>query len=310
MPAAKRSRLTTILAKIETTYGTDSLPTGANAIRVYNGSVVPLEGDEVQTQYLQPYFGASESTQVTQYMTVSFNVPFSGVAVVGDEPGVATLLRMCSVSVTEDTGVKHVMAPVTNDPESGTIYINVDGILHKSVGVRGNASVDVQAKAAPGWKFDFTGAFVPLVDAHAPTVLVYTSFLKALPVNKTHTTLTLDGVSLAAYGFSFNVGNTVSKEDLINVDSVDVSDRVSTGSVTFRTNSIATKNWVEKARTRDKVALLLKHGQGTTNTVTISATRAEIGKPTYGDSNGFHTTTLPLRFIPSDAGNDEWSIEI
>ena len=307
---AKRSRLTTILVKIEAISGTDSVPTGANAIRVYNATVTPLEGDEVQTPFMQPFFGASESTQVTQYLSVSFNVPFSGVSAAGGDVGVEALMRMCSCSVTEDVGVKHVIAPITNNPESGTIYVNIDGILHKSVGGRGNASVEVQAKGAPGWKFDFMGAFVPLVDAPAPTGLVYTPFLKALPVNKTHTTLSLDGVSLAAYGFTFNVGNTVTKEDLINVDSVDISDRVSTGSVTFRTNSIATKNWVEKARTRDKVALLLKHGQGATNTVTISAARAEIGKPTYGDSNGFHTTTLPLRFIPSDTGDDEWSIEI
>ena len=306
---AKKSRLTTILVKVEATSGTDALPTGANAIRVYNGTVTPLEGDEVQTQYMQPYFGASESTQVTQYMSVSFNVPFSGVAAAGDVPGVEPLLRMCSCSVTEDTGAKHVIAPITDNPESGTIYVNIDGILHKSVGCRGNASVEVQAKGAPGWKFDFMGAFVPLVDAAPPAGLVYTPFLKALPVNKTNTTLSLDGVALAAYGFTFNIGNTVSKEDLMNVDSVDISDRVSTGSVTFRTNSIAIKNWVEKARKRDK-PLVLRHGQDDTNTVKISAALAEIGKPTYGDSNGFHTTTLPLRFIPSDTGNDEWSIEI
>ena len=307
----KKTRLTTLLAKIEPVSGIDALPTaGLNAIRLYEGTIQPLEGDEVTTQYMQAYFGASESTQVTQYMSMSFKVPFSGVAAAGDEPGVGTLLRMCSVSMTEDAGIKHVFAPVTTDPESGTIYCNIDGILHKSLGVRGNAKVDVAAKGAPSWSFDLMGAFVPLVDAPLPTGLVYTPFLKALPVNKTHTTALLDGITLAAYSFSFDMGNTVTKEDLMNVDSVDITDRVSTGSVTFRTNSIATKNWVAMARDRAKVPLILKHGQAATNTISIQSTLAEIGKPTYGDSNGNHTTTLPLRFIPTDAGNDEWSIEI
>ena len=307
---AKKTRLTSLLAKIETIYGTDPTPTGAaNAVRIFDGTIQPLEGDEVSTQYMQAHFGAGETTQVTQYMSMSFKVPFSGVSVAGGEPGVAALLRMCSIAMTEDTGVSHTFDPVTNNPESGTIYCNIDGILHKSLGVRGNVKVEIAAKGVPAWQFDIMGAFVPLTDA-LPPAAVYTKFLKALPVNKTNTTASLDGITLAAYSFSFDVGNTVTKEDLMNVDSVDITDRVSTGSITFRTNSIATKNWVEMARVRAQVPLVIKHGQGATNTITITSAQAEIGKPTYGDSNGIHTTTLPLKFVPTDAGNDEWSIVI
>ena len=46
------------------------------------------------------------------------------------------------------------------------------------------------------------------------------------------------------------------------------------------------------------------------NTVSIAAPLAQIGKPTFGEQDGIQMITVPLRFIPSDAGNDEWSITV
>jgi len=307
----KYVRKMTLLAKAETTFQTDAAPTAAlNAIRAYDVSLVPLEGDEVKIPFIKPHFGADPTVQVTAYKSMTFFVPFSGVATAGASPGVADLLRMCATSVTTAAGVKTTFAPITSGLESGTIYANIDGIKHVSLGVRGNAEITLDAKGLPAWKFDLKGTFVPLVDESLPTGVVYTRFLTQLPVNKTNTTLTLDGIALAASSFSFNMGLQVNKEDLINVDEVDISGRESTASVTFRSEALSVRDWVGLHRTRTQVALVVTHGQGATNKVRLAAPRAEIGKPSYGDSNGVQMITLPLRLIPSDSGNDEWSIEI
>ena len=84
----------------------------------------------------------------------------------------------------------------------------------------------------------------------------------------------------------------------------------STASVTFRNTSVATKNWIEMARTSAKVPLLLKHGQAATNTVSIAAPLAQIGKPSFSDQDGIQMITIPLMLIPSSAGNDEWTITV
>ena len=308
---SKYIRKMVILAKVEATYGIDSAPTaGLNAIRAFNVTAVPVEGDEIENEYVQPHFGASPTTQVTQYKSLSFSVPFSGVAALGAMPGVAELMRMCSVSVTNTVGVSTLFDPVTDNPESGTLIFNIDGIKHASFGVRGTVKLDVKAKGAPAWAFELKGSFVPLVDALLPTGVVYTKFLNPLGVNKANTTLSVDGVVVAADAFSFDLGNTVNKEDLMNVDEVDISGRKSTGSVTFRNTSVAVHDWVGMGLARAQVPILFRHGQAATNTVKFTASHAEIGKPTYGDSNGVQTITLPLRFIPTDAGNDEWQFEI
>lgn len=307
----KYVRKMTLLAKAETTFQTDATPTAAlNAIRAYDVSLVPLEGDEVKNPFIKPHFGADTTVQVTAYKSMTFFVPLSGVATAGASPGVTDLLRMCATSVTTAAGVKTTFAPISSGLESGTIYANIDGIKHVSLGVRGNAEITVDAKGLPAWKFDLKGSFVPLVDEALPTGVVYTRFLTQLPVNKTNTTLTLDGISVAASSFSLNMGLQVNKEDLINVDEVDISGRESTASVTFRSEALSVRDWVGLHRTRTQVAMVLTHGQAATNKVRIAAPRAEIGKPSYGDSNGMQMITLPLRLIPSDSGNDEWSIEI
>ena len=71
---------------------------------------------------------------------------------------------------------------------------------------------------------------------------------------------------------------------------------------------------LEMAREGVKVPLLLTHGRvvsnpaDPSNTVVISAPLAQIGKPTFSDQDGIQMITVPLRYIPSNAGNDEWAI--
>jgi hypothetical protein len=96
----------------------------------------------------------------------------------------------------------------------------------------------------------------------------------------------------------------------MTIDAVDITARVSTGSVTFENTAVAVKDWIGMARSGTRVALALKHGQGATNVVEIKSPRAQIGKPTYSDVDGVQMITVPLEFVPSGAGNDEWSIVV
>ena len=307
--AAKLLRKMAILALVEAVVGTAVVPLAANAMLVSDVTLTPIEGDVVERNNIRPFFGSSGSTLVTEYQTIAFSVEFAGVATAGDLPGCTDLLRACAISATNDVGVKTVFAPVTDGIESVTIIGNVDGVKHAMHGARGEVEFSTDAKGIPKWKFTFTGSFVPAVDAVLPAV-DYTAFMAPLGVNKANTTLLLDGYGAACSAFSWKCGNQVVKRDLMNVDTVEITDRKSTGSVTFENTSVATKNWIAMARASAIVPLTLKHGQAATNTVSFKSVRAQIGKPTYSDSDGVQMITIPLAFIPSDAGNDEWSIEI
>lgn len=299
-----------ILVAIEATTGTIVVPVAANAIEVSDVTLTPIEGDEVDQGVIRPYFGASETALVTLYRKVAFSVGFAGVGTAGDLPGWAVLMRACAASVTNTPATETVFAPVTDGIESVSIFATVDGQLYKMAGARGNVKAQVDAKQIPKWQYEFTGAFLPVEEVGSMPAVNYSKFQRPMGVNKLNSTLSLDGYQAATSSFAFDFGNTVVKQDLMNVDATEITARASTASVTFRNTSVATKNWIEMARVSAKVPLLLKHGQAATNTVSVSAPLAQVGKPTFSDQDGIQMITVPLRLIPSDAGNDEWSITV
>ena len=298
---------TVILAKIELIKDTDSVPTGmANAILVSDVNFTPLEGDEVERNNIRPYFGATGSIMVTQYCKLSFSVEAAGVAAAGDVPGYEPLLRASAASVTVNAGVDVRFAPVTEGLESVTLYVAVGRNLQKITAGMINTKLVGDAKAIARWQFEITGSYHPATDAPLPAVS-YIKFQDPLGVNKANTTLTLHGTAVAASAFSFDFGNTVVKRDLINVDTVEITGRKSTGSVTFDNTKVSVKNWVELARQSARGALAFKHGPGATNVIELTAPNVQLGKPTFGESDGVQQITVPLRYVPV-SGNDEWQI--
>jgi len=301
-----------ILVAIETIVGTIVVPVATDAIEVSDVTLTPIEGDEVDQGVIRPYFGASETVLVTLYRKIAFSVGFAGVAAAGDMPGWSTLMRACAASVTNTPapgpGAGTVFAPVTDGIESVTVYAVLDKLLYKMAGARGNAKVDASAKQIPKFQFEFTGSFEPVVDVPAMPAVNYAKFMRPLGFNKINTTMVLDGFAAACNAFTFDFGNSVVKQDLTTVDGTEVTGRTSVGSVKFRNTDVATKNWIEMAQEGAKVPLAFRHGQAATNTVAISGQHVQIGKPSYGEEDGIQMITIPLRFIPSNAGNDEWAI--
>ena len=299
-----------ILIAIESVVGTMVVPVAADAMEVSDVTLTPIEGDEVDQGIIRPYFGASETTLVTEYRKVAFSIGLAGVAAVGDIPGWATPMRACAASVTNTPAASTVFAPITDGVESVTIYCVVDKQIYKMGGVRGNCKATIDAKQIPKWQFEFTGSYVPVEAVPAMPAVDYTKFQRALGVNKLNTTLEVDGLEAAASSFQFDFGNSVVKQDLMNVDTTEITGRASTGSITMRNTAVATKDWIGLGRAGARVSITIKHGQAATNTVSIDVPLAQLGKPTFSDQDGIQMITVPFRCIPSSAGNDEWSITV
>lgn len=97
MSLLQRKRV--ILAKIETTYGTDPTPTGAaNAILVRNLNVTPQEADFADRNLVRPYLGRSEQLPAAIRAMVDFEVEVAGSGTAGTAPGYGPLLRACGFS--------------------------------------------------------------------------------------------------------------------------------------------------------------------------------------------------------------------
>ena len=98
------SRRKTILAKIEGTYGVDSIPTGsADAMLVKNLEVQPLNAELVQRDLVRDFLGNSDTLVASRFATANFEVELVGSGTLGRLPGWDVLLRACGYGAATTT---------------------------------------------------------------------------------------------------------------------------------------------------------------------------------------------------------------
>jgi hypothetical protein len=242
------TRKRVILAKIETTYGTDPTPTGAaNAILVRNLNVTPQSTQMVGRELIRPYLGNFEQLMASTHVELDFEVEAAGAGTAGTVPAYGPLLRACGLSETTTASVKVDYKPVSSTFESVTVYFNVDGVLHKITGARGDVELSINAAQIPVFKFKFVGIYNAPTDSALPTVS-YTAFQTPLVANSTNTpSFSLFSVSPVLSDFSLQLGNQIDYRTLIGNQYVQLTDRKAAGQVTFEANTIATKDWFSTA---------------------------------------------------------------
>jgi len=305
------TRKRTILAKVETTYGTDPTPTGsANAILVRNMSITPLNAELVSRDLVRPYLGSSEQLLATAYVGIEFEVEMAGAGAAGTAPAYAPLLKACGLSETLVASTSATYTPVSSSFGSVTIYYNVDGVLHKLTGCRGNVEIDIKARQIPVFKFTFTGLYNAPTDTAAPSV-TYTSWQTPLAANSDNSSgFSLFGYSGALESLNLNFNNGIQYRSLIGAEDVLLTDRQVGGQIVFEAPTIATKDFFSAGLATTLGALDITHGTTAGNKVQITSSRVNVQNPTYQDQNGIQMLQVPVKLIPSTSGNDEVSIVV
>lgn len=308
MPLLSRKRV--ILAKTEVTYGTDPTPTGAaNAILVRNLSITPQNSEMVSRDLVRPYLGASEQIMAGVHVTCEFEVEMAGSGTAGVAPGYGPLLVACGMSQTVSGGFV-TYAPISASFGSVTIYYNVDGVLHKVTGARGNVQISLQVGQIPVFRFSFSGLYNAPTDTAlaSPT---YTAFQTPLAANSDNTTgFQLHSYAGALQSAEINFGNAITYRMLVGAEDVLMTDRQATGTVVLESPTIAGKDYFASALATTIGNLQFTQGTVSGNRVQVTSSRVSLGAPTYQDSNGIHMLSVPLTFVPSTAGNDEISIVV
>lgn len=307
MPLLSRKRV--ITAKIETTYGTNSAPTGTNAILARNINLTPQDADLVDRDLVRPYLGRSEQLPAAIRQQLEFEVEMQGSGAAGTVPGYGVLLRACGMSETISAGVSVTYAPVSQSFESVTIVVNVDGVNHVLTGACGTVSLDLTVKQIPVYKFKFTGLYNTVVDLAAVTP-TFTSFQTPATVSAINTpTFALHSVSPALSSLSIDLSNSLVHRTLVGQsENVLLTNRQTQGSATIEADKMSFKDWFAIARNATLGNLNVVHGTTAGYRVQVQSSRVQLTTPSYSDMDGVHMLQLGLNFVPSSAGNDEISI--
>lgn len=297
------------LAKVETTYGTDAVPTGAaNAILLSDVTVTPIAADKVARDLILPYFGDQGFELAAAYAKVEFSVEMAGSGTAGTAPAYGPLLRGCSFAEVITAATKVEYKPVTANPDALSIYANMDGVNHALLGARGTMTLSVAPKQIPKFRFMMTGLLGPIADTALPTP-TYTGFREPLVSSKANTTFSLHGLAAVTESFSLDMGNQVEPRMLVGSESIEITDRNVSGSAVIEAVAIAVKDWFTIARSSTLGALSLVQGITAGNIVEIVASNVQVGPPTYGNTQKILNTTLPLTFRPG-SGDDEIIIRV
>lgn len=304
MPLLTRKRL--ILAKSESTYGTDSSPQGADAVLVRNLEITPIEADVVSRDLIRPYLGNYEQLLAQTRVSITFQVELAGSGTAGTAPRYGAILKACGMSETIVATTSVTYAPVSSAFSSATIYFNNDGVLHKATGCRGTFTLNGEVGQIPTIDFTMTGVYNAPTDTAAPSV-TYTN--QATPqIFKAGNTsnFSLLGHSGCLQMVNFDIANEVIYRELVGcAKSVIITNRAPAGQAMIEAPALATKDFFAIANDDTTGSLTFEHGTEAGNIVTFTAQKVDIGNPTYSDQDGIQMLNLPYVAIPTDAGNDE-----
>jgi hypothetical protein len=308
MALLSRKRL--ILLKKETTYGTDVTPAGTDALLVRDLSVTPLQSDVVSRDLVRAYLGASEQLLANTRVECQFTVELAGSGTAGTAPRYGAALQACGLSETIVATTSVTYAPVSASFSSVTIYYNLDGVLHKITGARGTFTLNCEVGQIPSIQFTMTGLYVAATDTAAPAV-TYSNQATPLIFKQGNTS----AFQFYAYAgclqsVSMDIGNTVVYRELVGcTKEVLITQRAVTGTVMIEAVTIATKDYFAAALNDGATGnLTFLHGTTAGNRVTLTSARADLGDPSYGDTDGIAMLNLPYTSIPSASGNDELSL--
>lgn len=321
MPA-RYLRNTSILAKIESTYGVDSTPTeGANAILVSNVSINPLAATNVDRDLIRPYLGNSEQLVGTAYIEISFDVELSGAGAAGTAPAYGPLLRACGFAETVSAGVRVEYNPVTPVADSVVIYWFSDGVKHIAKGCRGNFAIKMGVSGRPVLSFAFQGIDGG-VTAASPSALTLTAFKTPAIITDANTgdltfgctytaatpTLT-GGTGYPSQGLELDIGNAVNYTPLLGGETVDVSQRAVSGSIALDLTAAQEVTFMGTVKANTTQAAGLMHGTTAGYKVMLFMPAIQLINPKKVDVNGKLLVGFDLRAVPS-SGNDELKIVV
>jgi hypothetical protein len=306
--AALKFRKKLLLAKVETTYGTDATPTGAaNAIQTSNLTITPIQAETAQQNLDSPFLGNEIQYLYGVHVMMEFDVSVAGSGTAGTAPNYGPLLLGCGTAETVTALQDTVYTPVSASEDSLTLYVFIDGQKHAMTGARGTFSLRFE-NGFPLYHFQYTGLWVDPASVANPDP-TWTGWSQPVVLSNSNTTFSLHSGTPNMLSFTFDQANSVVYRNVVGEESVQIVDRAPAGNATIEAPALGTKNWFTTIKANTTGALQIVHGTTAGNIVQFDAAKVQMTNPRYGDDNGIATLQMDAVFIPT-SGDDDFKITV
>ncbi len=313
---SKLIRRMAMLAKLETTYGTDPTPTGAaDAMLVNEGIDFQPTGEVVQRSIIRSTFSPDGNVIGAKVVNLSFEMELKGGGWSASDPLAPEFcvpLQCCAMAVSTSVSGQRAYTPVT-DPSSHkscTFYFYRDGILHSVTGWRGSFALNLPVGQPGTIKFSGMGLWVDPTDTALPATI---TTVDLLPPPVKAVSLTIGSYTpVGVNGISLDMSNTITQRLDVNaaegLAGIAITGRRPTGSLDPETDTLANFNpWTAwKAGTKSAIACTVGSDQG--NRFDLSVPKAQYDEISYSNRDGTLIYNLPFTATINSAGDDEVSI--
>ncbi len=303
------TKKTTLYCKIETTSGTDVSPAVTDGVIAYDVDL-SIKADMKERNASNADRSIYPNIRGKTSVELKFWIELKGSGTAGTAPKWGPLLKACDRLETANAGtnVIYSMALVTT---TCTIYVNIDGILHKIVGCAGDTEIDLTSGDIARLNFTISGVYVLATDSVSAAITVDTT---TGLITKGATT-TFGSYAAIIEKLILKFGNSVVERTSMNVTegilAYMVGNRNPSGVMTCEAVLRATSNadfwsYFDAGTTK---ALSLVLGATAGNIITIVAPVCKLTAPKYGDRNGLRTVDIEFQMARS-SGNDEMTLTL
>ena len=315
---ARKFKKTVILAKIETTAGTDAAPASTDALLISEASF-EVEYRNVERNLIRPTMGHSGTLVGTRNLKIDFTVELSTSGTAGTAPAWGKLLLACAFAEVVTAGSRVEYTPVSDSLKTLTIKYSADGVVHTALSCMGTVTFDEPEGDRPTLKFSFIGIDGGAAAAAAPATDLTAWKIPEVVNNVNSGKLTLGGTyatgavtggtEYCSRGLSLNMANDAKYLAMLGCAGVDITDRKPAGSFAIEVTGAQEVSMRTDINASTPTSVSLLHGSGAGKQVLMYIPRAVRLNPKYEDFEGTLLLSNDFNAEPV-AGNDEVRIVV
>jgi len=294
-----------VLAKIESTKGTDPTPAPAtDAVRVRSVTVSKAQ-DNLDRAVVKQSMGMLPHLVGKESMTCTLEVELRGSGAAGTAPEWGPLLQACRTTETIVPATSVTYAPSTGTEKSCTIYVYKDGLLWKFIGAVGTVSISNDIGQIGIATFTMSAPYLAPTAVADPAGAVYDN---VQPIVTSSSTVINDGASIKVSTWALDLAGDVQEHYVTGDHQFVVADRPA-ATCTFTKDSVATAaEWTALSSGTD-AALSFTLGATAGNICTITAPVARRDSVAYGERAERDTLDVAYRLYESTT-DDAFSIAL
>jgi len=303
------TKKTVLLAKIESSYGSDPTPTeAANSVIAYDPEIT-ISSDIKERYPAHADLSRFPELRGKTNFELKFSTELNGSGTAGTASRQSPLFQACGLSETIVSSISVTHAPLSASMKSCTIWIYIDGLLYKLNGCIGDLEIDLSAGEMGKINWTFKGIYNLPTDS----AIVTPTYDSVTPNIVKGAVMTFGSYSAIIEKLSLKLNNEITERPDFNttegIKGYLVTGRNPEGSMTIEAVLRATSNadFLDYFHSRTVKSLSFVLGATAGNIVTIIASYGYCRAPKLGDRGGVRTFEIPFQLARS-SGNDELSI--